>query len=101
MATEKRLVYAREVEEIFNFVEHECSDSYEAFKVAINKATTVDAVSVVRCKDCKHSTWDEEEHLWECTNSYDLTGDADTYAMFHEYNDGEHFCSYGERRTEE
>lgn len=54
MATEKRLVYAREVEEIFNFVEHECSDSYEAFKVAINKATTVDAVEVV------HGRWEPE-----------------------------------------
>ena len=78
MATEKRLVYAREVEEIFNFVEHECSDSYEAFKVAINKATTVDAVEVVhgewstigddylglialKCSKCNQEYWFEEE----------------------------------------
>ena len=53
---------------------------------------------VVRCKDCKHSIWDEKEQMWECLLSVDLTGDSDTYAMFHEYNDGEHFCSYGERK---
>ena len=62
MATEKRLVYASEVEEIFNFVEHECSDSYEAFKVAINKATTVDAVKVV------HGRWvDHMVRDWRCS----------------------------------
>ena len=57
-----------------------------------------DVVPVVRCKDCKHGIWDEEEQMWECILSVDLTGDPDTYAMFHEYNDGEHFCSYGERK---
>lgn len=59
------------------------------------------AVPVVRCKDCKHGIWDEDEQMVECILSVDLTGDADTYAMFHEYNNGEHFCSYGERRTDE
>ena len=57
-----------------------------------------DVVKVVRCKDCKHGIWDEDEQMWECILSVDLTGDPDTYAMFHEYNDGEHFCSYGERK---
>lgn len=66
----------------------------------IAKAPTVDAVEVVRCKDCKHGVWDEEEQLWECVVGADVTGDADTYAMFHEYNEAEHFCSYGERKTD-
>ena len=60
MANEKRIVYASEVEEIFNFVEHECSDSYKAFQVAIEKATTVDAVEV------KHGQWIS---LTECANA--------------------------------
>ena len=53
---------------------------------------------IVLCKDCKHGIWDEDEQMWECILGVDLTGDPDTYAMFHEYNDGEHFCSYGERK---
>lgn len=64
----------------------------------IRKQNTVDAVPVVRCKDCQNGIWDEEEQMWECVLAVDLTGDLDTYSMFHEYNDGEHFCSYGERK---
>ena len=64
----------------------------------INNATTVDAVEVVRCKDCKHGIWDEEEQMWECVLPVDLTGDRDTYSMFREYNEGEHFCANGERK---
>jgi hypothetical protein len=65
--------------------------------LAITNAPTVE---VVRCKDCKHGIWDEEEQMWECVLEVDLNGDLDTYSMFHEYNDGEHFCSYGERKTD-
>lgn len=74
--------------------------SSEEVEQAIKEAPTVDAVEVVRCKDCKHGVWDEEEQLWECVVGADVDGDADTYALFHEYNEAEHFCSYGERRTD-
>ena len=63
--------------------------------------TAPDVVKVVRCKDCKHGIWDEAEQMWECVLDVDLDGDPDTYAMFHEYNDGDHFCSYGERKDNE
>ena len=67
----------------------------------IDEIPGVDAVEVVRCKDCKSGIWDEDEQMWECVIGVDLTGDRDTYAMFHEYNDGDHFCSYGERKDNE
>lgn len=54
---------------------------------------TVDAVEVVRCKDCKHKGWIQEPchgksvdfcHVWDsCVNNPDKC-----------------FCSYGERRTD-
>ena len=54
----------------------------------IEAAPAVDAVEVVRCKDCKH--WEEIKHGhgWCCasTPNHALTKDDD-------------FCSYGERRT--
>ena len=52
MASEKRLVYAKEVEEIFNYeVQMGETDLFDAFDSAIEKATTVDAVEVV------HGRW--------------------------------------------
>ena len=50
-----------------------------------------DAAPVVRCKDCKHGELDESER--------------DNYYLCHrhgcDWNDGNHFCSYGERRNNE
>lgn len=75
--------------------------AYELYRRMIAEAPTVDAVEVVRCKDCKHGVWDEDEQMWECIVGVDLTGDPDIYSMFHEYNDGMHFCSYGERKKDD
>ena len=52
----------------------------------IDEAPTVDAVPVVRCRDCKH--WDKfvgEEHRGFC-----FAWKVDSY--------DEDFCSYGERK---
>lgn len=54
----------------------------------ISKATAVDAVEVVRCKDCKHWRWSENNPIGKdfgcCVECL-----MDT--------EKEHFCSYGER----
>lgn len=50
----------------------------------INNAPTVDAVEVVRCKDCKKWEYDENFSGW-CVEWRRRTL-------------GDHFCSYGERR---
>lgn len=58
----------------------------------MNDAPTIDAVEVVRCKDCKY--WDcyggEDAHKGDCAELVGL--DSCMYE-----ND---FCSYGERRSE-
>lgn len=69
-----------------------CADViWRAVCDAIYEAPTVDAVPVVRCKDCKfaHMTidgeckdcdeWEEDEHL---------------------YLDGDFFCAFGQRKAE-
>ena len=58
---------------------------------SIREAPTVDAVPVVRCKDCKHKGWVQEPchgksvdycKVWDCTlRNLETT-----------------FCSYGERK---
>lgn len=55
----------------------------------IDSAPTVDAVEVVRCKDCNKS---KRSHLF---------GSGWRFCMNNsQHHKDEHFCSYGERRTE-
>lgn len=56
-----------------------------AMLVAVNSIPTVDAVPVVRCKDCKE--YDEEQH-W--------CGIRDSYGWDYKPND---YCSYGVRKA--
>jgi hypothetical protein len=55
-----------------------------ALKEMIKNAPTVDAVEVVRCKDCKHA-FPDGFGWYQCA----------CRAM---WNKGEYFCSYGERK---
>ena len=56
----------------------------------IMDAETVDAVEVVRCRDCKH--WDSE--TWFCDNHSTVGHHGLEWNMFSE----DDFCSYGERK---
>ena len=56
---------------------------------ALEKAPAVDAVEVVRCKDCKH--YGEYNCCWI------HSADVDGTPIFVRDDD---FCSYGERRTD-
>lgn len=53
----------------------------------IDSTCTVDAVPVVRCKDCTHTTLYKDSEGLYCTNICGLS----TYVMDDDY------CSYGER----
>lgn len=51
---------------------------------------TVDAVEVVRCKDCKHyMLWEDSDDKKTCAKSIGLM-----------VSSPDDFCSYGERRTD-
>ena len=58
--------------------------------IDLSHLPTVDAVEVVRCKDCKHGCEDHED-AYLCNNAY--------YGLIG-FTRGEDFCSYGERRTD-
>lgn len=92
-----RLIDAEELERLFNAQIEQgvgviCA--FDAFYDALQDTPTVDAVPVVRCKECKHCRelnrkgWVEEAYadgvLW-CMNQSDGVWPDD-------------FCSYGEQR---
>ena len=58
----------------------------------IVNAPTVDAVEVVRCKDCAYATCNPVKLTYGCRHPSGLRGFV---------NEGFYFCSYGERRTNE
>ena len=100
MATEQRLIDAnalirRLCEERDDVkIEHACDIGYHnglnmAVSMTINNPT-VDAVEVVRCKDCKNGRqpWLEGQTMVKC-----MVGKTMLVTP-------EHFCSYGERRTD-
>ena len=56
----------------------------------LNFAPTIDAVPVVRCRDCKFGDWDSEPNdAMVCMRTKDGF-----------WRSGNDFCSYGERRTD-
>ena len=84
MANEKRLIYADELRQT---IESKIYWGGTGLLEAIDEAPTVDAVEVVRCKDCKH----EEDGYCNHFGYY-------SYAPMVFEND---FCSRGERRDGE
>jgi hypothetical protein len=84
-----RLIDAEELERLFNEqIEQGVGviGAFDAFYDALQDTPTVDAVEVVRCRDCKHYKPDE----YEC--GCDFAGGLP-------YVKADDFCSYGERRN--
>ena len=93
MANEKRLIDADALWWKFETESwYDSADRDEIVLPIIDDAPTVDAVEVVRCKDCNH--WQHvEDGMGDCTNPrFHLPGHVDP-TMEH---DG--FCSCGERK---
>jgi hypothetical protein len=94
MANEKRLIDANALKErairVSTVKEHCYMKAIGTHE--IDKAPTVDAVEVVRCKDCK---WYEAN----CETCVLHSDDGDTYDFGYDVNmKPDDFCSYGERK---
>lgn len=68
----------------------------QLFNTFIDMQKTIDAVPVVRCKDCTYCSHFTDGHL-ECRLLYNLKPVPTTYCQMEE-ND---FCSYGVRKGEQ
>ena len=91
MANEKQLIYADKIYDaiesrykVSSGIEHRCERD---FLDLICEAPTVDAVEVVRCRDCEHYKWIPNFGRLMCTNFRGLA-----------IAKPDDFCSYGERR---
>jgi hypothetical protein len=103
MANEKRLIDANALLEKLSEIckEHFCFRSYQYVREfvgdvadSMREAPTVDAVEVVRCKDCKH--YSSDQYGCECgLHSEKENEDYPAFAVQMLPND---FCSYGERK---
>lgn len=86
-----RLVNAEPSETYAYLYEHLDDNGIIAAQNALDDMPTIDAVEVVRCKDCKYSIvetkWNGKEYCACNWNGADV----------HEV-DERHYCSYGERR---
>lgn len=93
MTNENRLIYANEAYEIAR-ASGRHSDfarsraDLTSLEEVLEECTTVDAVEVVRCKDCKHyMLWEDSDDEKTCAKSIGLMVSAP-----------DDFCSYGERK---
>ena len=86
MATEKRMIYLDDAKEALTGWETDPTD--EEIEYTLDCLPKVDAVEVVRCKDCKH--WKEDI----------LRDDQKICEIGFYFIDGNGYCSYGERRTD-
>ena len=86
MATEKRLIRAVDMKTAFR--EWFDNEDFRTINEMIDDVPTVDAVEVVRCKDCKYKS----EKIHACTN-VKFRGER-----IHIWVEPDDFCSYGERK---
>ena len=88
MANEKRLIDANALRDDTFIL-----DAWDAkiVRAWLDDQPTVDAVEVVRCKDCKHL-----KYGYQCYNplGISLNNDGDAYVLVDAYD----FCSCGERK---
>jgi predicted hydrocarbon binding protein len=93
MATEKRLIDADKLlSEIHHYDKVQKSDVWltEDIEYLLKEQPTVDAVEVVRCKDCKHDNMTTCPLCW-----------IENHTLHFINHDPEFFCGNGERREGE
>ena len=98
MANEKRLIDANALLETItkNVAENlTAAENVGRIIIAVTNAPTVDAVEVVKCKDCKHT----EFHFCVCVYCEDV--EIVYCPKHHKHMKADDFCSYGERRTDD
>ena len=76
--------------------------SYNAFVNLVKRQETVDAVPVVRCRECKYismTTIGMDYACWHGAESvYGQTGEHAGHVVCQRIESLDHFCAYGERR---
>lgn len=83
------------------------TDTFMGVKSIIDSIPTVDAVPVVRCKDCIHCinfheyicTGVQLKETYQCLKMLERYNE-DSYSNFDNEVDSDFYCSYGERKED-
>lgn len=92
---------SRQEQQISNYCDcflndaHELSTEWYCVEDMVEAAPTVDAVPVVRCKDCKHYAIDWQTCRSFCVRNGKVVGD-EVWGGFAVDKNG--YCNYGEKR---
>lgn len=93
-----RLIDAEELERLFNAqIEQGATDAFDAFDDALQDALTIDAVLVVRCRDCRY--YRESRVLAPNKFCFRLNHPTEPGKIGYNFADDD-FCSHGVRRNE-
>lgn len=84
--------------ETYSQYEEGWSDACDYIRGKLEDTPTVDAVAVVRCKDCKHRVWFAPHYGWGNFESPFYAAVDGDVAILTKPDD---FCSYGERKSED
>ena len=101
MATEKQLIdlWGVNMNEVDTSDCTDVEDILSAVITYLSEQPTVDAVEVVRCKDCCHGITDEEEPgMCKCVESAEYESESGIWLGFVEYHTPDFFCAFGERK---
>ena len=85
-----RLIDADSAKRTYTKDMFDTEEDFERVNDVLDYAPTVDAVSVVRCKDCKH--WQRHTGVVDSPNGH--------YFALEICTNGMDFCSYGERKEQ-
>lgn len=85
-----RLIDADALIQKRNHAKAYAQDMYVIGQGYVMDAPTIDAVPVVRCKDCAHGRYDEDSEMYECG-----------YVGLALYNEPNHYCSCGAKLEDE
>lgn len=67
----------------------------------IDKLPAVDAVEVVRCKDCRWGVESDFYKSYKCTIDAEYDENVGEYIGFVEWHRADFYCAYGDRRAED
>lgn len=99
--SDRKLIYVDELKEKLSNVQFSGMGYYKASK-AVDECSAVDAVEIVRCKDCKHR--EDERVCPMCfveSIDYDDDGYIETDYIYHDYTIDYGFCYMGEKWEDE
>ena len=100
MKKEKRLIDAEELNLAVRDDVYIDGRNYARVKKHIDDARPVDAVEVVRCKDCKYYRESEHPERSGINFCFRLMHPTEDRRIGYNFGDKD-FCSYGERRADE